>query len=158
MNQNDLKNQAAEEIESLLEWINNHKNELEQYIPEGKIEHEALWGSSVIHKMTVDIKKGNEKAVKLACELIKDDEKYPFGKILKSNIARALKHQVKLINPQEKQLIINTTKKLLTMRYSPRETEDYCKLVAKFKDEIDLKNEFYGFKTGQDFLKRFGIF
>ena len=52
--------------------------------------------------------------------------------MIKSNMARALKGKVEYLNDQQRMEILNVVRKLLNMEFTPRETEDYCKLVSKF--------------------------
>jgi hypothetical protein len=64
--------------------------------------------------------------------VISDDQKYPFGKLIKSNIARALKGKAEYLDEQQRLEILEVLGKLLNMEFTPRETEDYCKLASKF--------------------------
>jgi hypothetical protein len=135
------------EIQNLISWIEGHRNELASYFPEQEITHKAIWGSRVMDNLTKDIKNGNKEAINLGCELIAKDQKYAFGKIIKSNLARALKNNAETINSQNQKSIVNITKKLLSMDHTPRETEDYCHLIVKFKG-VNLAEELKTFKAG----------
>jgi hypothetical protein len=75
---------------------------------------------------------GDTVAVSLACDLIEKDPMLPFGKLIKSNLARALKQQVGLLVASERAQVLGATIKLLNHEYVPRELEDYCKLAKKF--------------------------
>jgi hypothetical protein len=56
----------------------------------------------------------------------------PFGKLIKSNLARALKKVAPQITMTNRSKIITATVKLLQANHAPRELEDYAKLVKKF--------------------------
>ncbi len=56
----------------------------------------------------------------------------PFGKVVKSGLARALRQRVALISSAEKDAIGTKTAELLSLDFCPREAEDYCRLVRKF--------------------------
>ena len=120
------------ELGNLLGWIEQHRWRLTPYLEEIAIEHRATWGAMVMDNVAKAIKTGDPVAIDLGCEVISDDQKYPFGKLIKSNMARALKGKVEYLNDQQRMEILNVVRKLLNMEFTPRETEDYCKLVSKF--------------------------
>ena len=127
-----MEKKRITEQENLLSWIEEHRFSLTPYMPSEKIDHKGVWGGRVLDNLTKGIKNSEQSAIDLGCELIAKDEKYIFGKIIKSNIARALKNNTKYISTYQQQQIFRVTLKLLGMEYFPRETEDYCKLVSKF--------------------------
>lgn len=71
----------------------------------------------------------------MACVLIEDDRKLPFGKLIKSTLARALRQQHGLLTVGERAQVLGATIALLKLPYAPRELEDYCRLVRKFPQE-----------------------
>src|ERR1051326_4169427 len=54
-------------------------------------ENERRWVYPVIHEVIKGIEAGDQACVQLGIEFIEEDTKFPFGKILKSNTARALR-------------------------------------------------------------------
>lgn len=118
---------TIEELENLL------GKKLTVYYDPGEIViHHGLQVSAVCDDLAKLVKRGNRPAVSLACKIITMDPKLPFGKIIKSNFARALKRQVSLITDIEKSGIVKKAIDLLNMEFCPRELEDYCKLLKRF--------------------------
>jgi hypothetical protein len=75
------------------------------------------------------IEGGDKAAVEIGIEFIEQDQKFPFGKILKSNTARALR-RAELSNDQ----IERIRKRLVTMLLEglvPHEYKEYAKLLRK---------------------------
>ena len=105
---------------------------LRSYFPTPDEAHPAIWVSRTFGKVAAAIAVGDTRAVALACELIERDPMLPFGKLVKSDLARALKKQVDMILSSERRQVLSATRKLLTQEFAPRELEDYCKLVKKF--------------------------
>lgn len=65
-----------------------------------------------------------------------EDPHLPFGKLIKSNLARALKQQLDLLMEDKKPALAGKTATLLSLPYCPREVEDYCRLVKKMGDRF----------------------
>ncbi len=102
------------------------------YLPVDGHENPAVWVSQTFRIMKSAVASGDPQAISLACELIEQDPKLPFGKLVKSNLARALKKQIGRVIESERHQVLAATEKLLSQEYAPRELEDYCKLVKKF--------------------------
>jgi hypothetical protein len=96
-----------------------------------RTEHAGIRLSAAINEVTQAIKQGDRSAVVLGYRLLMADPHLPFGKILKSNIARSLRQQIELLTEQEKQNLAGKTAELLGLPFCPREVEDYCRLVKK---------------------------
>jgi hypothetical protein len=94
--------------------------------------HPGIWLSLTFDTLTKAIHAGDTVAISLACDLIECDPMLPFGKIIKSNLARALRKQITMVVAKERAQLVGATMKLLGQQYSPRELEDYCKLIKKF--------------------------
>lgn len=115
-----------------------------EYFPTPPIHHEALWASAVFENLRKSVATGNAEAMEVATSFIeKDPIGIPFGKLIKSDLARALKKHVSQIPQSNRSKIIEVTVRLLKNEYSPRELEDYAKLVKKFpsSEYIDKINE-----------------
>lgn len=135
----DAEHQIKEKLLNLID------SRLKAYFPEKPIHHEALWVSSVFENLRDSVALGNEEAIEIACIFIEYDPTWlPFGKLIKSNLARALKKVVPKIVTMNRRKIIIVTLKLLQEKYTPRELEDYAKLVKKFpsSEYIDLVDAF----------------
>jgi hypothetical protein len=104
---------------------------LRAYFPEEAHENPAVWLSQTFGQVLKAIVAGDTAAVSLACDLIEKDPMLPFGKLIKSDLARALKKQVELLVASERAQVLGATVKLLNQEYAPRELEDYCKLAKK---------------------------
>ena len=104
---------------------------LRAYFPPEGHENPAVWLSQTFAVVRAAIAKGDPVAVSLACSLIEQDPMLPFGKLIKSDLARALKKQVAMLVASERAQVLNAVAKLLNQEYAPRELEDYCKLAKK---------------------------
>jgi hypothetical protein len=104
---------------------------LRTYFPQDGHENPAVWLSQTFDQVRRAIVVGDTEAVSLACDLIEKDPMLPFGKLIKSDLARALKKQVGLLVASERAQVLGATIKLLNQEYAPRELEDYCKLAKK---------------------------
>jgi hypothetical protein len=118
---------TIEELENLL-----GKKLTVYYYPREIFIHHGLQVSAVCDELAKLVKRGHPEAVSFACKIIVMDPRLPFGKIIKSNFARALKRQVSLITDIEKSGIVKKAIDLLNMEFCPRELEDYCKLLKRF--------------------------
>jgi len=110
---------------------------LAAYIPVLEAKHPAIWVGDVFDGLRAAVAVGNAPAISLACDFIEKDIRLPFGKLIKSNLARALRKQHGRLTETERRQVLGVTGWLLNLPYAPRELEDYCKLVKKFPaDEI----------------------
>ena len=87
------------------------------------------WIYPVMHKVIEGIEANDAACIRLGIEFIHDDAKFPFGKVLKSNTARALR-RVKL-SEEQKQRIRRRVFGLLRAGHIPHEYREYAKLVRK---------------------------
>lgn len=105
---------------------------LHDYLPADGHENRAVWVGQVFCILTTAVASGDAQAIALACDFIEKDPMLPFGKLVKSNLSRALKKRVGQVLGSERGQVMAATAKLLNLAYAPRELEDYCKLVKKF--------------------------
>ena len=126
--------QAAMQDIATIEALENFlgKKLTAYYDPREIVIHHGLQVGAVCDDLAKLVKRGNPEAVSFACKIIVMDPRLPFGKIIKSNFARALKRQVSLITDIEKSGIVKKAIDLLNMEFCPRELEDYCKLLKRF--------------------------
>lgn len=112
------------------------KADLSRYDTETRTDHLGIRLDCAMRKVAQAIKQGDRSAVILGYRLLMEDPHLPFGKILKSNLARALKHHIELLTGQEKLGLADKTAHLLSLPFCPREVEDYCRLVKKMGHPI----------------------
>lgn len=119
---------AVHTIEELAHVL---KADFSRYDTAGDTGHAGLRLDAAVSKVAQAIKQGDRSAVAIGYSLLMEDPHLPFGKILKSNVARALKHHIELLNEHEKLGLAGKTAELLSLPFCPREAEDYCRLVKK---------------------------
>ncbi|MDN2676436.1 hypothetical protein [Janthinobacterium sp. SUN033] len=105
---------------------------LDPYDAGPPIAHPGLRLSHACRRVTLDIRNGNASAVRIAVLILTKDPGMPFGKIIKSGFARALRRRAELLSEMQRRGLIAKTCELLSLAFCPRETEDYCKLIKKF--------------------------
>ena len=109
---------------------------LSYYYPAYEGHYDGIYISGVAVNLVESIKNGDSSAIEIGCQIIVYDPGLSFGKLIKSNIARALKKQVLSIDSEHAQHICTLTSRLLSMEYCPRELEDYCKLVKRLGKDM----------------------
>ena len=119
------RDQLEREITSLL------GPRLRTYFPASTQDHPGIWLSQTFTALAKAIEGDDAVVMSLACDLIHADPMLPFGKLIKSDLARALRKRASKLLPGERTLIVATTLKLLKQDFAPRELEDYCKLLRK---------------------------
>jgi hypothetical protein len=117
--------ETLENLEKFLEL------EMAIYDPKPRIDHSGIRISHACQNIAQRIKNGDSEAARIGYQIIVRDPHLPFGKLIKSGIARALRQQVELISAAERAGLVEKTSELLSLQFCPRETEDYCKVVRK---------------------------
>jgi hypothetical protein len=87
------------------------------------------WVYPVMQCVIDGIEAGDPACVRIGIEFIEDDGKFPFGKVLKANTARALR-RAQLSDPQ-KQRVRRRVFSLLRAGHIPHEFREYAKLARK---------------------------
>lgn len=87
------------------------------------------WVYPVMEKVIGGIEAGDPACIRLGIEFIEEDAKFPFGKILKSNTARALRRAP--LTDEQKQRIRRRVLSMLRAGNVPPEFREYAKLVKK---------------------------
>ncbi|MDO8064751.1 hypothetical protein [Janthinobacterium sp. SUN206] len=116
-------------LEALEEFLGE---KLAPYDAGPPIAHPGLRLSQVCRQVALEIRNGNASAVRVAVQILTKDPGMPFGKLIKSGFARALKQRADLLSEMQRRGLIAKTVALLELEFCPRETEDYCKLIKKF--------------------------
>ncbi len=97
--------------------------------PREHSERGRQWIYPVMEKVIDGIEAGDLACVRLGIEFIEEDSKFPFGKTLKSNTARALRRAP--LSEEQKQRIRSRVFGLLRAGLIPHEYREYAKLVRK---------------------------
>lgn len=103
-----------------------------------------VWVYPVMFEVIDGILAGDAACIRLGVEFIEENAKFPFGKMLKSNTARALRRAC--LSEQQKQRIRRRVFGLLQAGHIPHEFRDYAKLVrsigfsAEELPQVDTSN------------------
>ena len=111
------------ELESLLGVT------LKRYYPGDSTSHPVIELARIIDNISDSVGDGDERSIQIACLLISVDPRLPFGKGLKSRLARGLRRQSGQLNEVDRRRIVECTSRLLSLEYCPGEAEEYCRLV-----------------------------
>lgn len=112
-------------------------------------EGSTTWIYPLIEDAIVGIKQGDRACIELGVELIEDSDSMPFGKILKSNTAKALRHSAGHLSEDHRRRIRKRVADMLIELYMPREFVQYVKLartvgfaeeIERVRSEADLTN------------------
>jgi hypothetical protein len=96
------------------------------------LEHDAAGGRRVfpiMFKVIEGIKGGDAACVELGVELIESDQRMPFGMILKSNAAKALRRS--RLTPGQQERVRERVVGMLLAGHVPREYKEYAKLLRE---------------------------
>jgi hypothetical protein len=89
----------------------------------------GVWAEPILQTVIDGIKAGDAACVALGVELIEQDRKFPFGRILKSNAARALRSAE--LPDALKQRIRHRVANMLAAGNTPHEFKEYARLLRK---------------------------
>ena len=87
------------------------------------------WIYPVMDHVIEGIERGDPACAELGIEFIETNDSFAFGKILKSNVARALRRTT--LTEVQKERIRRRVVEMLEARYLPREFRQYAKLARK---------------------------
>jgi len=122
-----------EDLSNLVRWLEERELRVSSYVPDKRINHPVLKETEIIDGIISALKKGDMNAIELGCELVIENKRIPFGKILKVKILSSLKSQVRFVSPAYKESLSNLAIELLSIDYPPREVKELCKLIKKFE-------------------------
>jgi|SRR5215212_5679130 len=106
------------------------------------------WVNPVMDKVIDGIEKGDPACAELGVEFIEEGASFPFGQILKSNTARALRRAS--LTEEQKERIRKRVVEMLCTGYLPREYRQYAKLgrkiglgswLSRVEREADMSNQ-----------------
>lgn len=130
-------------------------NELE---PRTYEEGSVKWVYPLMQVAIDGIERQDPACIELGIELIEDSASMPFGMILKSNTARALRRTADLLTEDQRNRIRKRVTEMLISEYMPREFLQYVKLareigfddeVSRVESEADLENRWIRHYLGQ---------
>jgi len=90
---------------------------------------EVKWVYPVMKEVIAGIERGDAACRRIGIEFIEEDRKFPFGKILKSNTARALRRSE--LTAEEQERIRRRLVAMLIGGNVPHEYKQYAKLLKK---------------------------
>jgi hypothetical protein len=111
------------------------------------------WVYPVMMTVIVGIEAGDAACVRLGIEFIEEDSKFPFGKTLKSNTARALRRAP--LTEDQKQRIRRRVFGLLRAGHIPHEYREYARLVRKIGFSAEEVPEVH---TTNPYVARFHLY
>ena len=97
--------------------------------PRGAQEGTVKWVYPVMERVIDGIEAGDKACVDIGLDFIEEDQHFPFGKILKSNVARALRRAELSSGQQER--IRHRIVGMLVAGNVPHEYKEYAKLLRK---------------------------
>lgn len=110
-------------------------------------EDEKKWIYPVMDRVIEGIESGDLACAEIGVEFIEEDASFAFGRILKSNTARALRRNP--LTDELKERIRKRVVRMLEANYLPREYRQYAKLarkiglgewLAEIKERVPLDN------------------
>jgi hypothetical protein len=128
--------------------------------PVESVKGEVKWIYPVMDNVIAGIEEGDAACKRLGIEFIEEDSKFTFGKILKSNTARALRRSELTADEQER-----IRRRLVAMMIDgnvPHEYKQYAKLLKKIgigeywneiENRINRSNEYV--MKYYDYFKKF---
>jgi hypothetical protein len=87
------------------------------------------WIYPVMDRVIEGIEAGDSGCTELGVEFIQTNDSFPFGRIIKSNVARALRRTT--LTETQKERIRRRVIEMLEAGYLPREFRQYAKLARK---------------------------
>lgn len=90
---------------------------------------DSKWIYPVMDRVIEGIEAGDLGCAELGIEFIQTNDSFPFGRIIKSNVARALRRTT--LTEAQKERIRRRVIEMLEAGYLPREFRQYAKLARK---------------------------
>jgi hypothetical protein len=121
--------------ESWENWSDANRSEITAVIGEITEQHPALRASYVIDRLCKAVRTKDSRAIRLALSLLASDPRMPFGRGLKSQIARAFKAIARELTAYERDTLSRYSSKLSRLEHPPREAREFARLVRSFETE-----------------------
>jgi hypothetical protein len=97
-------------------------------------EGDTTWIYPVMDEIIDAAKLGDSPALELCLQLIEQDTSMPFGTILKSQAARALKKNSALLSLSQRQRIDARITDMDARNYKPREFKEYIRIQKRLNE------------------------
>ncbi len=129
--------------EAILQRYARHSKHLQidthmDLTPRTIIQGDKTWIYPVMERVIEGIETGDIACQWIGIEFIEQDQKFPFGKILKSNAARALRRA--LLTDQQQERIRTRLVSMILAENVPHEFKEYAKLLKKIGLGRDLED------------------
>jgi hypothetical protein len=117
--------------------------------PKELVSADVHWVYPVMYRVIEGIGRGDVACIEIGVEFIEEDQTFPFGRILKSNTARALRRAE--LTESQRERIRKRVMEMLIAGHTPREYRQYAKLARKIglgkwwalaQDRLDLARPF----------------
>lgn len=120
-----------------------------ELIPRVRTEGTVNWIYPIMDEVIAGIERGDKACIAIGIEFIEEDQHFPFGRILKSNAARALRHAE--LSQEQVERVRRRVVSLLLSGSFRREFREYVKLLRvvgmgswwpTIEQEIDRQNPY----------------
>ncbi len=116
--------------QSLCEYARRFRvDETVDLTPDERVQGEKRWVYPVMEKVIEGIERGDRACIEIGLEFIEEDQRFPFGRVLKSNAARALRRAN--LTSEHVDRIRRRVAAMLIAGQAPREFREYAKLLRK---------------------------
>ena len=92
-------------------------------------ERQRRWVYPVMDEVIKGIEIGDEACIKIGVEFMEEDERFSFGRTIKSNTVRALRRAV--LTSEQVERIRRRVAQMLIAEHVPRAYQEYAKLLRK---------------------------
>ena len=118
-------------------WEARNRQPLQAAVGEITEAHPALRTSELITRLCRGIESRNEAAISLALALLNEDPRMPFGRSLKSQVARSFKSVAEHLTAYERSQLIRFRDKLRLLKYPPAELK-YFERLGRELDRVSI--------------------
>lgn len=112
-------------------WFMKNQQRFERVCGRPAANHPAIKVSAQFRLLCDRIKAGDEAAVELAIDFLKEDPPMPFGRTIKSQISRSLKRVATELTESQVAFLRSHAERLLQLPHPPREADEFVKLLRK---------------------------
>ncbi len=140
--------------DSVLERYRSYAQEIgtlldKNLAPEKHTEGSVTWIYPIMDEVIAAIGRADKACIAIGIEFIEEDQHFPFGRILKSNTARALRRAE--LSPEQVERVRERVVRMLLAGSVPREFKEYSKLLRRIglgswwpaiEQQIDRENPY----------------
>ncbi len=129
----DYNGEGKWSADSILERYRKYSNEmggtLGELVPRVHAEGQVTWIYPVMDQVIEGIERGDKACVAIGIEFVEEDASFPFGRVLKSNTARALRRAK--LSPEQVDRVRERVVHVMLGGRLGREFKEYSKLLGK---------------------------